>query len=286
MYLEFNLAGRLYKKLVSKHVNPIPRHVWTYWNGPLPSEIGRISNAWSRILPDYEITFLNSSNYVHYVKSRPAFDFTGTRDQHQADWVRLAVLMENGGFWLDATMVLTDSLDFILEKQSKLLFESFCYHLDIWTRNEEFPMIENWLIASIPRGQFITAWFLEFDHAINVGPKYIDEIRTAFGDETFKVIVQGCCTNDDYNYFKMHLAASKLATIYNITTYSESSLKDPHFFHELCGWDGDCVVSKLFSSYNGYIPRMIKLSSTHSSRIEEYLLAPVQPTSIFFKYIM
>jgi hypothetical protein len=100
----------------------------------------------------------------------------------------------------------------------------------------------------------------------------------------FSKIVQGM--NTDYNYFKMHIAASKISHIYNISPYSESSKEDPHYFHYNCpGWNGDCIVSSLFTKEKGYVPKIIKLSSSLRETIDHYINLGAEPSSIFSKYI-
>ncbi|KAI8843012.1 hypothetical protein BC829DRAFT_401369 [Chytridium lagenaria] len=53
--------------------------------------------------------------------------------QHLADWVRVAVLQEQGGIWMDASIMLTGSMDKILENQEKNQAEELVYLMPSYT---------------------------------------------------------------------------------------------------------------------------------------------------------
>ena len=81
--------------------------VFTFWEGPMPAYIELCLETWWR-LPS--ITVLNYSNLEQYT----SYDIERSKRfslQIQADAVRVHVLRDNGGYWLDAdTILLSDRL--------------------------------------------------------------------------------------------------------------------------------------------------------------------------------
>lgn len=102
--------------------HPLNRNVYLYWNGPTYSLLRILRNLiylHSKSGKGYNVHILTPENVQEYVKDLPEY-FLRLNYAHQADYVRVVVLCERGGIWLDSDTIVMGSLDSlfdILEKK-------------------------------------------------------------------------------------------------------------------------------------------------------------------------
>lgn len=132
--------------------------IWTFWNSDiLPDIIRGCIDTWEG--RGYTITVLNPKNlsdYIHGVDilSLPYAD----TPQRLSDFVRLHVLYEHGGFWLDASVIMIDGIDSFTAYNKPFVG----YKIDTFTTNARNPVIENWFFGCVPRCTFVGLWKDEF----------------------------------------------------------------------------------------------------------------------------
>ena len=137
----------------------IPKLIWTYWDSEqLPPIIEKFRYQWQKHCPDYTITVLSPSNLGEYIKENVLSLPMSTTPQRTSDFVRLHVLAEHGGVWLDASLLLTTSLDWIHEFHTDVVV----YSIDHITTTTKYPVLENWFIACVAHCDFIEKWKKEF----------------------------------------------------------------------------------------------------------------------------
>ncbi|WP_449400359.1 capsular polysaccharide synthesis protein [Chryseobacterium wanjuense] len=78
------------------------------------------------------------------------------------DLVRLNVLDVYGGFWLDASIMLTENLDWIFKLKSEYNTDLIGFYSDLITNDFEYPILETWFIATPKNGKMIHDWHVEF----------------------------------------------------------------------------------------------------------------------------
>lgn len=117
----------------------IPRKIHYCWFGgkPYPRLVEKCMESWQKFCPDYEITRWDASNapldegiYVQQAYQAEQWAFV-------SDYVRLRVLEEQGGIYLDTDVELLDSLD------------AFLYH-DFFLGFESVQELATCLLASVP----------------------------------------------------------------------------------------------------------------------------------------
>ncbi|NHB58718.1 glycosyltransferase family 32 protein [Acinetobacter shaoyimingii] len=155
----------------------IPKKIWIYWEGGIQLFVQDcIENIRVRN-PEYEVFFLSPENLSKYCD----IDFTGLNinlPQHKADLIRLNLLYQHGGIWLDASIIVYEPLDWIQTLIEKNQTEIFAYYRKKNTTELDSPVIENWLLASTQNNPFLKTWYSELLKAIQIGPKqYIKNIR-------------------------------------------------------------------------------------------------------------
>ncbi len=108
----------------------IPKVIHYCWFGgnPMPKLAKKCLNSWKKYCPDYEIIEWNEENYD--LESAPLY----VRQAYEAkkwafvtDYVRLQVVYENGGIYLDTDVELLKPLDSLLNNGAYFGFEERCH---------------------------------------------------------------------------------------------------------------------------------------------------------------
>ena len=154
---------------VATEVGAIPKILWTYWNQSQPdSFVLECIQSWHLQCPDYEVRLVHPGNLAEFVEpgALPA-QFQALHPTKQSDWLRLYLVAMHGGFWLDASTLLTRSLNWMQAGVSTDA-ELVGFYLEKFTTNVRMPVIESWAFGALAGGGFITAWQREFHQALIV----------------------------------------------------------------------------------------------------------------------
>lgn len=185
----------------------IPKIIWTYWNQAQPEAfVLQCIDSWRRHCSDYEVRLVHPDNldqWVSAVALPPAF--AQLHPTKQSDWLRLYLVARYGGFWLDASTLLTTSLDWMTA--AAVSAPEFCgFYLEKFTREPRYPVIESWAFGAPAGGVFITAWQREFHQAlIEEGTQaYLARQQALPGWEQ---LLQGI---RDPHYLLIHIAAQQV----------------------------------------------------------------------------
>jgi hypothetical protein len=182
--------------------------MWTYWDNEdkIPKVVRMCMESWKKWNPDYEVILLTKKNYLDYANI--PYEITSHKNFNDnparfSDLVRINVLAEYGGVWVDSSILLKDSID-------KWLFpregEFSGFYIDGFTENKEYPVIENWFFACNKGSKFMRLWRDEF---VNMA-KYVTveeyiKSRIKMGVDIQKI--------NDPIYLAMHVAAQKVLQI-------------------------------------------------------------------------
>lgn len=135
--------------------------IWSYWDGPI-TEINEIClNSWKMHLPDWNIKILNESDIISYNIIHKPNNYNKLTLVVKSDIIRLNLLYNYGGVWMDSTVFLTENLDWIY-KYSK-------YEMLATRITELYP--ENWFIVAYkPQSYIIKRWLDTFNDILNTKP--------------------------------------------------------------------------------------------------------------------
>jgi len=99
----------------------IPQQIFTYWDTPsIPLSVQVTINTWQRQNPSWQIHVVSGENLEDFLSSEslssirsPEFkDFMSVLGPaHMSDVIRVELLAEKGGVWLDATVAATEGFD-------------------------------------------------------------------------------------------------------------------------------------------------------------------------------
>jgi hypothetical protein len=204
-----------------KSYNLVPKKIWTYWDNSnnsdnpnkMPKSVKLCIDSWKKTNPEYEITILTKKTYKGYItipeeiSKHPHFNDSIARF---SDLVRLYVLAEHGGIWIDASVLVKKSFDeFLFSKYA----EFSGYYMKSITTDPKYPVIESWFLAANKNSKFIQLWKNEF---IQIGQfKDIQDYllsRKNMGVNFEKI--------RDPNYLAIYVAALKILEVdkYSIDT--------------------------------------------------------------------
>lgn len=147
-----------------KNYNLVPKKIWTYWDNSdkLPKAVKLCMESWKKYNPEYEIVLLTKKNYKGYVtipkeiREHPHFNDSAARF---SDLIRLYVLEEHGGIWIDSSVLVKKSFDdWLFPKYA----EFAGYYMGSITVDKQYPALESWFLAANKNSKFIKLWKQEF----------------------------------------------------------------------------------------------------------------------------
>jgi hypothetical protein len=222
----------------------------------MPEFVSECIQTWKRANPDFQVTVYTRKNLqdkLREVNLTLPENFDKVRAAYQADWVRLAILKHDGGIWVDASFIMTRSIQLILDIQEQEQTEGFMFYLDGWTHLPKFKYFENWFIASTPENSLISAWFQEFDWAFRrhgLENSYLDHLISVYGETQFKKFVQG---NSMASYLKQHIALQKVLQIDGVKPFSGIDVADgnlgPLYLTALEEWEFERLAKAVLTSW-------------------------------------
>lgn len=171
-----NYANILTLKSIEQPIK-IPKLVWIYWEGALPILVEKCIARIKILNPHYKVHVLQPDDISNFCDI--SFDhLSNITSQQKADLLRFKLIYQYGGIWLDASIILYENLDWIQNLLTEHKTQAFAFYRKKNTTNIKFPVVENWLLASMPKNDFFKSWYDELLEAITLGPKqYVDNIK-------------------------------------------------------------------------------------------------------------
>ena len=247
----------------------IPRILWSYWQGGTPPLlVQRCFDHWRRLHPHFEIRILDERGVLQYLPAIPAA-LDGASAAKRADWIRLELLRRHGGIWLDASTILTQPLDWVLQEQARTGADFVGYYLQQYTSVPQRPVVENWFMAAPPGSPFIEDLQREFTQEViaRTGEQYIAHLQAQ------GLYTQALQRIDMPAYLTMHLALQVILLRCGSYRLSLSPAESgPYFLHVQGRWRRAALKLRLlFMRARGPLPPLIKLRSPDRRRLDDYL---------------
>ena len=259
----------------------IPKIIWSYWDDPnVPPLTQKCMENWKRMCPDYDVRLLNKTDvpgeYKHLTPER------------QSDWLRLDRIKNYGGVWLDASVFLTESLDWVQGSGEALMF-----YQEAMAKDKNQRMYESWFIASVPNGTFITALFNEFDFACktfgNDGDKYIEHLRKNYGDEKTEDMLQNIFRGL-IGYLTIYVCIQKVLKIDKIDGNLVKGIpgeSGPILYQTKHRWNHEAVVRDLLGPWpTEGVNKLVKLVREDRKHLQNKDWMHPHPESIFAKFLV
>lgn len=146
----------------------VPKIVWSYWDKNPPKSVEQIQTNNRNKLKGWSYRFCTAETLKQYIDpSKFPEAYQTLKPQHQADYIRLALLKEYGGVWLDSSIIINsaEALNRIRRE-----VEATRSELGIFTLGEpEESYVENWFIMAPKYSPILDEWFVEYDIAVRKG---------------------------------------------------------------------------------------------------------------------
>jgi hypothetical protein len=255
------------------HHAPIPKIIWAYWHQEsMPDLVRRCINNWQEMAPDHEIRVLHQDTLPLWLGDNPIPDYVARQTiVRQSDWLRLQLLAKYGGIWMDASIILTQSLAWVHEQQQQKNVEFVGFYLDEFTYLKQQPMVECWFMAVVPNSPLIQAIEIKFNEALKMGDKaYLQQLKLqARYEQVVQKIKPGL-----REYLMVNVVFSDvLDQGENKYRLSLTCAEDSAFtYHSHVKWNSKKLFIKLALSFcPSRLPVMIKFIGADRRKFDRYL---------------
>lgn len=165
-----------YKKYTLHDTSEIPNVIYTYWHDTnIPDIIKNCIDSWKKHNPNYTINIINKDTLNNYMD--PSINLSSYTHQLASDLIRLYILEKYGGIWMDASIYLNKSLDWVHSYQKAEKAEFVGYRLNLFETTST-PVVESWFLCAIPNSVFIKDWKNKLFEVLSYSSpiKYVDKL--------------------------------------------------------------------------------------------------------------
>jgi len=245
----------------------LPKIVWTHWDSETPPPyVAKNIERMRKMLPDWDVRMITTDQFLRSINQEeipPGFETFIV--EHQADWIRLKLLKQYGGCWIDSGVILNQSInnlyrDCVSQKAELLVFKILGSQT-----NPRYPIAENWFIMAPPNSPMISLWLEEHERAIKMGFKrYKDRLKEEHVD------LQNLLKKPRDVYLTQHACYQKVIqqrmpdtnVVYHVAEDTMFKLQA-----KTCKWDKKCIETTLQDvAYCRTIP-YIKLRGTDRKNV-------------------
>jgi len=190
------LAYQTTYKSYDKVKTVIPRNIYTYWDHieTMTPVIKNCIKSWYSLHPFYNIHVITDNNINEYL---PHLKLTDSY-RYNSELIRLSILAEKGGIWIDPSVHLTMNVDWV---HSYLHYEQS--ELITFQKQSKCPVIDPFLIACKTNSSFMKRWKDEYISSLS------------FSISTYKVMLESEGIEFDVLHELTHLMASAQRVIHS-----------------------------------------------------------------------
>ncbi|WP_138092215.1 glycosyltransferase family 32 protein [Sphingobacterium daejeonense] len=244
-----------------------PKIIWMYWEDRQPPQyVQDIVRHTQFLNKNFEVILLHRDNIKDYLHD---FSIKGEMPiANMTDLLRLKLLYEYGGIWIDATTIFNEDLNWVIKIAEKKNYDIIGYYKDKSTIDIKYPIIESWFLAAKPNNQMIKKWLDELSPLGDLGSElYFEKIKSRL----------------DYNEIKQKIGRPEYLLVYlaqqivmrenkGFNFYLKRSEDSAFLIQESMGWSNYEINYALcrLSVTEPLIP-IIKLTSGDRILINEFI---------------
>lgn len=244
-----------------KQTKKIEKNIWLYWEENPPQLVEKIFEKIRNLNPEYTVNFITKDNINEFT------DYDLFKDHitptFRSDLLRLILLYNYGGFWIDASTIINSNMNDIigLNEFNETQFDLIGFYRKAHFIHE-LPCVESWFMAS-PRGSFtIKKWLESLLDALFYSPEFVlqklkekenfNKIRNTYSDGSLLYFLVYLTQQEIFIENNEHVSIKALCA-----DYSAFYFKDTH------GWSNPEKYNSLLYCRDNeiqYIPKLIKLT--------------------------
>jgi len=219
----------------------LPKKIWSYWHDTnIPTDIQMTLAHRKQVLDTYEHIMLHENTIRDYIKTPIPVQFNKLSQAHKADWVRLALLKEHGGIWMDSGIIVNSKKAVDTLYASAKGTELSAFYLEERTiHNQPSSYIENWCLIAKKGSPLVVKWLKEYERAIDMGfESYHQQVAYTIpkNDRFGTYLTQHAC---------MQVILQQYAVMPNIRLFRAD---DTMFKLQIeCNWDSTCVMNRILT---------------------------------------
>ena len=169
----------------------LPKIIWTHWDTMDMPELCRLNlERTRRMLPDWDVRFFTTADFAKWDAPIPE-GFEKLQIQHKTDFMRLWLLKNYGGVWMDISVVLNTSLNGLWQECVSQQAEMSGFWIEKLTTSPHYLVFENWFIMAPQNSRLIAVWYEEFVKAIRMGFQAYQKATLREGVDPQKIIDDG-----------------------------------------------------------------------------------------------
>jgi hypothetical protein len=248
----------------------MPKTVYGYWDNLDGNRIIEAHlNTWRRNIPsDWNIVIITKKNVNEYVDNDFLENFKNLPSFRFADYLRLYLLIKNGGAWLDLGSIVIDGhfLNDYYEEMIENKYDVCLYELDVRTVEKDKPYLENWFIMAPKDSIFLKDLYDEFVKSYTMG--FLNYKKNVIMPCNFSL--EKTLGYNDSTYLMQHgimhyLFHQKKEYKINIKEAYESMFK----VQKITDWKADKIINYIINNddWTGYY--VIKLTGDNRKGITE-----------------
>lgn len=265
------------------NITKLPKIIWSFWDSEvLPETIKLCFNSWQKLHPDYEIRILNNNTIKDYIPDFPELN-KDIIPPLKCDLIRLYLLKNQGGIYLDAGVFLNDSLDKYIALFLNNQLDVLTFSVDDHPNDKNFPITESWFIISKPNNEYIEKWRFYMEECYTS-----KDFEAYFRDHDVRKFAYYSINEAKRDYLFIYMAAQMaIKTVENSKIGLLDSMKNGFFYNYYFKFNYEKIAKfLLLQTKFSRFPSIIKLIAKNRIPIEKMIKNKCyRKNSLFGKYI-
>ncbi|MCF9034811.1 glycosyltransferase family 32 protein [Acinetobacter nectaris] len=261
----------------------VPKVVWMYWDhGNIPVYIQKIIQKFKKLNPEYNVKILSAGTLSEYLPNL-IFSASDLNLANKSDIIRLELLYNYGGIWIDCTTIFYEDLSWLNSLIEKNKYDCIGYYREVSTIDYEFPVIESWFLCAPPKNRFIKEWL-----------DILSPLKDMGSEQYFLMIA----SRSDFNIIKQEITTPEYLLVYLAEQIAMRNIKNNNFYLRKCEstaflyqeyfeWDS-IKMTTLLTQLNkpSDMPPLIKLTNYDRVYLDHLInLNLVRKNSIFYELL-
>lgn len=244
--------------------NEFPKVIWFFWHTKeLPFSVQTSLDTIRKSFVGYEINVLNFDNLDKYNLD---INFLKEKIKVQAisDYIRLYLVSNYGGIWIDATTYFTVPIYDLFDIDNKSDFYGF--YTDMCTTDMNFPVVESYFLAAPKNSPFMRDWFKEFEKCVFSENPYT-YYQEYYEDKTF---IQNLINPSYLIVYVSCMIIMRKSKQYNLRLYTAGETS--HFYTYSFFYGKMNVYETFFiNKIPKKLPGIIKITGERRTEIDTYI---------------